>query len=153
MRFILNALFAFFAFAFAVAYFNGLGIFSPDYEPTQSTRCPGDSGSILHGLTTPIGDDCPDQPTEDREEAQPVDPRYVVRSRCRQIILSVLHDPRSADWDDGRSWLFEDHGDGRYTIYPTLRASNSMGVTIRTRFRCEVRNEDGEWSLVALEET
>jgi|GEM_PF-3978149 len=152
MNFIIKALVGFFVFAFAIAYFNDLGMFAPDYDASEFTRCPGDSGSILHRLITPTGDDCPDQPRTNDEDAQPTDPRMVVRGRCRQIILSVLHDPRSADWDDARNWRFEDHGDGRYTIYPTLRATNAMGATIRTRFRCEVQNDSGEWSLVALDE-
>jgi hypothetical protein len=152
MNFILKSLAGFFVFALAIAYFNDLGMFAPDSQASQSTRCPDDSGSVLYRATTPIADDCSDQSAADNQETNPLDARMVVRGRCRQIILSVLHNPRSADWDDARGWHFEDHGDGRYTIYPTLRATNAMGATIRTRFRCEVREADGEWSLLALEE-
>ena len=129
----------------------------PEDEQAGATRCLGDKGSILYNLTTPVGDDCPESSesaqTSAPVEAEPADPRMVVRGLCRRIILETLHDPRSADWDDGRLWRFTDDGDGRYTIHPTLRASNAMGATIRTGFRCEVqRNGPDDWSLVALNE-
>jgi len=140
----------FVGFCFAAVLVAGW-IFRSD-DSGLETRCPGDGGSLLYNLFTPVGDDCPTTPTNAAVDAEPVSPRMVARGRCRQIILTVLHNPRSAEWDDARNWRFTEDGDGRYTIFPTLRATNAMGATIRTQFRCQIQQDGDSWSLVALEE-
>ncbi|TVP94579.1 MAG: hypothetical protein EA338_12740 [Roseinatronobacter sp.] len=159
-----------YALAGIIGFTQGTGIFDPerssasDSEPARErvTRCPGDAGSFLYKMLTPIGDDCVTPVTADRQDPSPdaaleaADPetaRAVLRYRCRQIILRVLNDPGSAEWDDARNWRFTDDGDGVYTIYPTLRAKNALGAIVRTGFRCQVQEvAPEEWELLALEE-
>jgi len=184
-KFMIVAWLSVFAIGGFLAYATGSGIFDPErtiaesvetetgaetatqsHEPTEQrervTRCPGDAGSFLYKMLTPIGDDCETPVTADRQDPRPdaaleaADPetaRAVLRYRCRQIILRVLNDPGSAEWDDARNWRFTDDGDGVYTIYPTLRAKNALGAIVRTGFRCQVQEvAPEEWELLALEE-
>jgi len=82
----------------------------------------------------------------------PVDPTLGARGACRSYVKNALNDPSSADWEPGFTWNVIDHGGGRWTVYPRLRANNTFGAMIATVFECEVQLSGGRWSLINLSE-
>jgi len=131
-------------------------VFKPeDDEAASNTRCPGDEGSMLYKALTPIGDDCNGETAQaapEPVEMTVADYRLVARNRCRRVIETVLNDPGSVQWDDGQQWRITDDAENTWTVYPTLRAANALGATVRATFRCQVQIDGDDWELLALEE-
>lgn len=74
------------------------------------------------------------------------------RGACRQYVRSVLNDPNSADWGDGRTWQVHSDGENTYIVNLTVRATNGFGALVLSNFECELYNSSGSWSLVDLKE-
>jgi hypothetical protein len=106
--------------------------------------------AIVFIIISETSDDSSTAPSEVAEEQR--DPSLGARGACREFVRRVLNDPDSAQWEPGTSWERAELDDGKWIVYPELRARNSFNALIRTRFECIVEPRDGNWYLVSLEE-
>ena len=106
--------------------------------------------AIIFIIVSETGDGGSDAPTEVAEE--PRDPSLGARGACREFVRRILNDPDSAQWEPGTSWERAELEDGKWIVYPELRARNAFNALILSRFECIVEPRDGNWHLVSLEE-
>lgn len=110
----------------------------------------GIATGIIFIIISETSDDENALPRDVAEEQQ--DPSVEARGACREFVRRALNDPDSAQWEPGTSWERAELEDGRWIVYPELRARNAFNALIRTRFECIVEQRDGNWHLVSLEE-
>lgn len=78
------------------------------------------------------------------------------RWACQQAIRDILHDPDSAEWGMRSGnwyarWPARIDGDV-VTVAPQFRATNAIGATVLTSWRCSIRMTDDSWTFLELTE-
>lgn len=73
---------------------------------------------------------------------------------CRDTITSMLHDPASAEWQPRSQWMAgrDKAGSGRYFVQTEVRARNSFGGLVLTRFQCTLTGEGDDMVLTDIRE-
>ena len=76
------------------------------------------------------------------------------RSVCKQFVTKTLHDPKSAEFDDFRSYPAKEIKPGLYHVQVKLSAKNGFNAMRRIMVNCKTQvTGGGDWTAVSIKES